>query len=117
MRRLPDSLYAAIKDLSDAQLDTPYREGGWTVRQLVHHIADSHMNSFIRFKFALTEDTPTIMPYDQDSWVHMADASQLDPMISVDLLRGIHKRLVHVLEHMSDSDFKRELYHPDWGRI
>src|SRR6476659_599606 len=81
----PEALRAAVRGLTDAQLDTPYRPGGWTVRQLVHHVADSHMNAYIRFKLALAEDNPTIKPYDQDAWVTLADSS-LPPAVSLDLL-------------------------------
>src|SRR6476619_2463341 len=96
MAAAPAALRQAVEGLTDAQLDTPYRPGGWTVRQLVHHVADSHMNAYIRFKFALTEDNPTIKPYDQDTWVALAD-SALPPAVSLDLVEALHARLVTLL--------------------
>src|SRR3984885_11014426 len=93
LRQLPERLRAAVMDLNDAQLDTPYREGGWTVRQLVHHIADSHANSYVRFKLALTEDWPTIKPYDEAAWARLPDSRQaIEP--SLVLITGLHQRLL-----------------------
>ena len=97
-----------------AELDRPYREGGWTARQVVHHIADSHMNAFVRFRLALTEDRPTSKPYDEAAWARLADA-KLDPQISVQILDGLHQRWHSMLLAMSDSDFTREAIHPDHG--
>jgi len=113
LRMLPLNLKAEIEELSEEQLDTPYRAGGWSVRQLMHHIADSHMNSFMRFKLALTEDNPTIKPYDQDGWVQMEESKILNPMISIKILEGIHERLVYILKRMSEEEFGRTLYHPE----
>lgn len=114
LRELPELLEKELESLDDAQLNTSYREGGWTVRQLVHHIADSHMNSFIRFKLALTEDTPTILPYNQDAWVQMSDAMTMEPKESLAILKGLHARLVNTLENMSENDYSKLLVHPDW---
>src|SRR5438477_10831571 len=110
--RTPSDIRAAIKGLSDSQLDTPYRPGGWTVRQVVHHVPDSHMNAFIRFKLALTEDTPTIKPYDEARWALLPDA-RLPVEPSLDLLEALHARWVGLLESMSDQDFQRTFVHPE----
>jgi uncharacterized damage-inducible protein DinB len=111
----PARLRAAVRGLSDAQLDTPYRPDGWTVRQVVHHVPDSHMNAFIRFKLALTEDTPTIKPYDESAWATLEDARSTPIETSLVLLESLHDRWVRVLRAMSDADFSRELNHPDNG--
>ena len=108
---LPGELKPA---LSAARLDTPYREGGWTARQVVHHLADSHMNAFVRFRLALTEDRPTIKPYDENAWSKLPD-SKLDPQLSVQILDGLHQRWHAMLVAMSAADFAREAIHPDHG--
>ena len=100
--------------LAAAQLDTPYRDGGWTARQVVHHVADSHMNAFVRFRLALTEDRPTIKPYNEAEWAKLAD-SVMDPQISVQILDGLHQRWHAMLVAMRESDFSREAIHPDHG--
>ena len=97
-----------------ASLDKPYREGGWTARQVVHHVADSHMNAFIRFRLALTEDNPTIKPYKENEWAKLADM-KLDPALSVQILDGLHQRWHAMLASMSDGDWSRPLVHPDHG--
>jgi hypothetical protein len=112
----PGRLSVAVAGLTPAQLDTPYREGGWTVRQVVHHLADSHMNSFVRFKLALTEKEPTIKPYEQDLWAGLAD-SALPIEISLSLLTALHQRWVIVLQNMKPGDFARTLSHPEQGLI
>ena len=115
LRSLADHLRAAVKGLGDAQLDTPYREGGWTLRQVVHHVADSHMNSYVRFKLALTEDWPTIKPYDENAWVRLPDSSQpIEP--SLVLIAALHERWVALLEAISDADYRRGFHHPVNGR-
>ena len=111
---LPANVSAAVADLSDEQLDTPYRPGGWTVRQTVHHIADSHLNSQIRFKLALTEDAPTIKPYAEDRWAELGD-SKLPVEVSLKMIDGIHARWVALLESMSDDDFQKTFIHPETG--
>ena len=108
---LPGELKAV---LPAAQLDRPYREGGWTARQVVHHVADSHMNAFIRFRLALTEDRPTIKPYDEAAWAKLADA-RLDPQVSVQILDGLHQRWHVMLDAMRETDFARDAIHPDHG--
>jgi hypothetical protein len=111
----PATLRAAVRGLNDAQLDTPYRPDGWTVRQVVHHVPDSHANAFIRFKLALTEDTPTIKPYDQDAWATLEDARSTPIETSLTLLAMLHDRWVRILNAMSPSDFDRKLIHPENG--
>ncbi len=112
LKSLPSELRAATQNLTDEQLDIPYREGGWTIRQIVHHLADSHMNSFIRFKLALTEDNPTIKAYDQDAWAAGEDAT-FSIESSLQILDGLHTRLVTVLQHMTPEDYSRTLFHPE----
>jgi len=109
----PAKFRAAVAGLSDAQLDTPYRAGGWTVRQVVHHVPDSHVNALIRLKLALTEDNPTIKPYDQEAWSRLEDARSTPIETSLMLLDAIHDRWLRVLRAMSPSDFARTLYHPE----
>jgi uncharacterized damage-inducible protein DinB len=111
----PAALRAAVKGLNDAQLDTPYRPDGWTVRQVVHHVADSHMNAYTRFRLALTEDNPTIKPYDEAKWADLVDARTLPIGVSLDLLDRLHERLVHLLRATKDADFQRTLVHPENG--
>lgn len=115
LRELPERLSAAVAGLSDAQLDTPYRDGGWTVRQLVHHLADSHANSYIRFKLALTEEWPTIKPYDEAAWARLSD-SALPIEGSLVLIEALHGRWVSLLESLSEEDFQRGYNHPETGR-
>ena len=116
LRLLPERLRSAVGGLSDAQLDTPYRDGGWPVRQVVHHFADSHANSYIRFKLALTEDWPTIKPYDAAAWARLPDSSQpIEP--SLVFITGLHQRLVALLESMPEEDFDRGFNHPERGRM
>ena len=112
---LPAKLREAVEGLSEEQLDTPYRDGGWTLRQTVHHLADSHINSFCRFKLALTEDeVPTIRPYYEDRWAELAD-SDLPVESSLAIVDGVHQRWAALLGSMSDEDFAREFKHPETG--
>lgn len=113
---LPAAIRAAVAGLSDAQLDTPYRPGGWTVRQLVHHVADSHMNGLIRLKLALTEDSPTIKPYDQDAWAKLADA-RLPIAPSLAILDAVHERWTTVARALAERDFARVFVHPELGPL
>lgn len=113
---VPERLRAAVHGLNDAQLDTPYRDGGWTVRQVVHHLADSHANSFIRFKLALTEDWPTIKPYDEAAWAKLADSARLAVTVSLDFITALHARWVALLQSMTKEDFARGFNHPENGR-
>jgi uncharacterized damage-inducible protein DinB len=116
LRELPDVLRAAVAGLDDAQLDTPYREGGWTVRQVVHHLADSHGNSFFRFKHALTEDWPTIKPYDEAAWANLVDSRTVPVETSLALVSALHQRWVALLESLKEEDFQKGFNHPERGR-
>jgi hypothetical protein len=111
----PMHMQSAAGDLLDAQLDTPYREGGWTVRQVVHHVPDSHLNAYIRLKLALTEDAPTIKPYDEARWAELADSRNTPIEVSLTMLESLHARWVTLMESMRDEDFARKLTHPDHG--
>ena len=112
----PERFRDAVRGLSDEQLDTPYREGGWSVRQVCHHVADSHMNSFIRFRLALTEDEPTVKPYDEAKWALIADAAMpVEP--SLCLLSYLHHRMVVMLRSLSEADFARTFRHPENGLL
>lgn len=113
----PSRMRAAVDGLDDAQLDTRYRDGGWTVRQVVHHLADSHVNSYTRFRLALTENEPTIRAYREERWAELADARTLPPGVSLALLDALHERWVVLLSSMTDADFARNLVHPDHGVI
>ncbi|MEK3780129.1 YfiT family bacillithiol transferase [Paenibacillus sp. FSL R5-0810] len=113
IEKLPSMLSAAVQGLSEEQLGLPYREGGWSIRQVVHHLADSHMNSYIRFKLALTEDNPTIKPYDEQKWAMMQDAPLVNVQVSLSLIEGLHARWTAVLNAMTPSDFDRTFYHPE----
>jgi uncharacterized damage-inducible protein DinB len=111
----PAKVRAAVTGLSDAQLDTPYREGGWTVRQVVHHLVDSHMNAYIRLRFALTENQPTIKPYDENSWANLEDARSAPVEVSLRLLEPLHERWVRLLRSARAEEYARTLVHPDHG--
>lgn len=113
IKTLPMHLEHAILNLDEAALQSPYRPGGWTRSQVVHHVADSHMNAYIRFKLALTEDNPTIKPYDQDAWAQMADTRNLPLNISLTLLFSLHLRLHEILKNLKDEDWSRTVYHPE----
>lgn len=112
IERLPDELRSAVRSLTEAQLDTPYRDGGWTVRQVVHHVPDSHLNAYARFKLALTEDEPTIKPYKEARWAELPD-SRAGPELSLVLLDALHRRWMLVLRGMCSADFARRLRHPE----
>lgn len=116
LRELPQRLHGAVEGLSDDQLETPYREGGWTVRQLIHHVADSHANSYVRFKLALTEEWPTIKPYDEAAWALLADSKATPVDVSLSLITALHTRWVALLESLTDADFHRGYNHPESGR-
>jgi hypothetical protein len=116
IRQLPQSLRSAVAVLSDAQLDTPYRPGGWTVRQLVHHVADSHMNAYNRVRLALTEDWPVIFAYQENRWAELEDARTLPVSVSLDLLQALHVRWVRLFASLAEPDWKRGYNHPENGR-
>ena len=111
----PARLRQALAGLTDAQLDTPYRPGGWTVRQVAHHVPDSHLNAYVRFKLALTEDEPTIKPYDEARWAELPDTRETAIETSVMLLEQLHDRWVRLLRSMSADQFARRLRHPETG--
>ncbi len=111
----PAKLRAAAKGLSDSQLDTPYREGGWTVRQVLHHIPDSHLNAYVRLKLALTEEKPTIKPYDQEAWANLADSKSTPVEVSLTLLSTVHDRWDRLWRSMKTEQFARVLVHPEHG--
>ena len=113
----PARVRSLVVDLSGAQLDAPYREGGWTLRQLTHHLADSHLNAYCRFRLALTEDHPTIRPYDQDAWARLVDAREAPVEGSLELLESLHGRWVLLLRSMEPGDFARTLRHPEIGDV
>jgi uncharacterized damage-inducible protein DinB len=112
---MPAKLREAVAGLAPAHLDIPYREGGWSIRQIVHHLPDSHMNSYVRFKLALTEDAPTIKPYDESLWAQMEEARSAPLEISLDLVEALHRRWVLMLNAMTPTDFERTLNHPENG--
>ncbi|MFL6373968.1 MAG: YfiT family bacillithiol transferase [Pyrinomonadaceae bacterium] len=115
IRELPQKMRDAVAGLSEEQLDTEYRPDGWTVRQTVHHVADSHSNSLTRFKLALTEDEPpTIRPYYEDRWAELGD-SKLPIDVSLNLIDGLHTRWVALMDSMSDADFNKKFIHPETG--
>ncbi len=113
---LPGKLREAVSGLSEAQLNTPYRDGGWTVRQVVHHVADSHMNAYIRWKLALTEDNPAINPYNEAEWATLPDVKQVPVETSLALLSALHERLVSTVRNMSEAEFDRTYYHTERKR-
>lgn len=115
LRALPAEVRKAIAGLDDSRLDTPYRDGGWTVRQVVHHLADSHMNAYIRARLILTEDNPTLKAYDQDSWARLVDASGAPVAPSLAIIDGVHDRLVRLFENCADPDWSRPAHHPESG--
>jgi len=111
----PRALAAAVKGLTNAQLDTPYRDGGWTPRQIVHHIADSHMNAYIRFKLGLTENNPTIKPYDEKTWAETIDSRTTPVDVSLPLIEGLHERWTQLLRSFDSTTYARTVMHPERG--
>jgi hypothetical protein len=114
---VPQKLRRAVAGLTDAQLETPYRDGGWTVRQVVHHLVDSHVNSYIRVKFALTEDEPTIKSYNESVWAELIDAKTAPVEPSLNLLEGLHFRWALLFRSLSESEVKRKFFHPELGVV
>ncbi len=115
--RLPSKLRAALQNLNPHQLETSYRPEGWTVRQVVHHLADSHMNAFVRFKLALTESEPTIKPYNEKLWAETADARTAPFELSLNLIESLHERWTLLMSTMEAKDFLRVMIHPERGRL
>jgi hypothetical protein len=116
IRQLPQNLRSAVAGFSQEQLDTPYRPGGWTVRQLVHHVADSHMNAYTRVRLGLTDDWPTIFAYQESRWAELEDARTADVSISLDLLQALHVRWVSLFSSLDEQAWKRGYMHPENGR-
>ena len=114
--QLPQKITQAVDSLSDMQLNTPYRDEGWTVRQVVHHLPDSHVNAYTRFRLALTEDNPTVRPYAEDRWAELSDARQARIEPSLQLLEALHQRWVMLLQSLTDEDFARTFVHPEHGQ-
>jgi hypothetical protein len=113
----PAALRAAVQDLTDVQLDTPYRPGGWTVRQVVHHVPDSHVNAYVRFKLAVTEDAPTIKPYDEAAWAELADVKMVSVATSLALLDALHARWAAFLRSLGEAEWARTFRHPELGVV
>ena len=111
----PAALRKAVADLTVAQLDTPYRDGGWTVRQVAHHVPDSHLNAYIRTKLALTEDEPTIKPYDENAWAKLADSRDTPVEVSLAIFDNVHLRWLTLLRSMREEEFARTFRHPEHG--
>ena len=116
LAELPTRLERAVYHLGEQQLETQYREDGWTIRQVVHHIADSHTNGYVRTKWLLTEDKPVIKTYDQDKWASLYDSEHAPLILSFDFIRGIHGRWVYLLNGLEDGDFQRSFIHPETGK-
>lgn len=117
LETLPSQLRKEVEHLSQQQLDTPYRDGGWTVRQVIHHLPDSHINSYIRFKLALTEDNPKIKTYEEHLWAELKDTIETPVDVSLNLLESLHQRWTILLRSLTDEQFQRTFQHPEWGNI
>ena len=117
LEALPGNVRALVSGLSDAQLDTPYRPGGWTVRQVVHHVPDSHMNAYIRMKLAVTEDQPDAKTYEEAKWAELPEAKSGPIGMSLDLLDALHRRWVSFLRLLPEPDFRKTFLHPEWGAV
>jgi len=117
IEQAPAALRAAVKGLTPDQLETHYREDGWTVRQVAHHVPDSHMNAYVRFKLALTEDEPTIKPYAEDRWAQLTDTQSTPVEVSLALLESLHSRWVNLLRSLRSEDWKRTFRHPELGLV
>jgi uncharacterized damage-inducible protein DinB len=113
----PGALRSAVAGLSRDQLETRYRPGGWTVKQVVHHVPDSHLNAYCRFKLALTEDEPTIKPYEEAKWAELPDSQRVPIEVSLDLLDALHQRWVALLRSMDNADFNRAFRHPEYENV
>ena len=112
----PAALRASVAGLTPDQMETPYRQGGWTVRQVVHHLPDSHLHAYARFKLALTEDEPTVKPYDEARWAELSDTRTVSPRVSLALLESLHERWVALLRSMTPGEYRRTFQHPEYGR-
>ena len=116
IKHMPQDLELAIQQLDEHQLDTPYREGGWIIKQLVHHLADSHLNAYTRFKCGITEDLPTIKLYDEKEWANLSDVHSVPVNVSVTLLFALHKRWVAFLEPLTEEQWQRPIFHPGFQK-
>lgn len=117
IERTPATIRSLVERLDDRQLDSPYRDGGWTIRQVVHHVPDSHMNMYIRMKLAVTEDTPVIKPYDEVRWAELPDGRSAPISMSLDLLDALHRRWVVFLRALPEEQFQRTFVHPELGSV
>lgn len=117
LEALPANIRTLVSGLTEAQLDTPYRPGGWTVRQVVHHVPDSHMNAYIRMKLALTEDQPKAKTYEEAKWAELPEAKSGPIGMSLDLLDALHRRWVAFLRALPEADFRKTFLHPEWGSV
>jgi len=117
IEQLPARIRALVSGLNDQQLDTPYRPGGWTIRQVVHHVPDSHLNAYIRMKLAVTEDEPAIKTYEEAQWAELPEAKSGPIVMSVDLLDALHRRWMAFLRALPERDYRRRFVHPEWGRV
>jgi hypothetical protein len=117
IEQAPRIIRRLVERLTDTQIETRYRDGGWTIRQVVHHVPDSHMHAYVRMKFAITEDTPAIKGYDEGRWAELPDARSAPAAVSLDLLESLHGRWVLFLRHLPDEDFLRAYVHPELGRV
>src|SRR5437016_3953059 len=117
IEQLPSRLRSLVGGLTDGQLDTPYRPGGWTIRQVVHHVPDSHMNAYVRMKLAVTEDNPAIKTYEEARWAELPEAKSGPVEMSLALLEALHRRWAAFLRGLSDADFAKSFTHPQWGRV
>jgi hypothetical protein len=115
--RTPATLRSLVERLSDAQLDTSYRPGGWTIRQVIHHLPDSHMNAYIRMKLAVTEEVPAVKTYEEARWAELPEAKSAPIAMSLDLLEALHRRLVAFLRALPDAEFRKAFAHPEWGVV
>src|SRR5262249_36341440 len=113
----PARFRALAGSLSDAQLETPYRPGGWTVRQVVHHVPDSHLNAYVRMKLAATEESPAIRTYEEQLWAELPDGKSAPPELSLALLEALHRRWMAFLRHLTEAQFQRPFTHPEWNRV
>jgi hypothetical protein len=116
IQNCPRLLEHAVLNLDEHQLNTPYRDGGWTIKQVVHHVPDSHIHAFIRFKLALTEDNPTIKPYDEVKWAELSDTQNVPINISLTLLHALHSRWMEIMKNMSEQDWQRTIFHPEHNK-
>jgi DinB superfamily len=117
LEALPGGIRALVTGLTDTQLDTPYRPGGWTVRQVVHHVPDSHMNAYVRMKLAVTEDQPNVKTYEEGRWAELPEAKSGPVGMSIDLLDALHRRWVAFLRSLAEGDFRKTFLHPEWGTV